>query len=130
VAFTLTTGDNFYAPDGVATQANYWRPERCLLALGIPWRAAWGNHDLGGTSTREVLGAPRYYAITKGPVRIVVLDGNDPANPVVTIQLCGNAKPFIEIQPSHIVRFNGHPAVGVLIKKEAEAAASAVTPNP
>jgi len=81
VAFTLTTGDNFYAPDGVATQANYWRPERCLLALGIPWRAAWGNHDLGGTSTRDVLGAPRYYAITKGPVRIVVLDGNDPANP-------------------------------------------------
>ena len=34
---------------------------------------------------------------------------NDPANPVMTIQLCGDAKPFIEIQPSHIVRFNGQP---------------------
>jgi Protein of unknown function (DUF1573) len=34
---------------------------------------------------------------------------NDPANPVMTIQMCGNAKPFIEIQPSHIVRFNGQP---------------------
>ena len=30
-------------------------------------------------------------------------------NPVITIQLCGNAKPFIEIQPSHIVRFTGQP---------------------
>jgi hypothetical protein len=34
---------------------------------------------------------------------------NDPSNPVITIQLCGNAKPFIEIQPSHIVRFTGQP---------------------
>jgi hypothetical protein len=34
---------------------------------------------------------------------------NDPSNPVTTIQLCGNAKPFIEIQPSHIVRFTGQP---------------------
>jgi hypothetical protein len=34
---------------------------------------------------------------------------NDPMNPVVLIQLCGNAKPFIEIQPSHIVRFTGMP---------------------
>jgi hypothetical protein len=34
---------------------------------------------------------------------------NDPMNPVMTIQLCGNAKPFIEIQPSHIVRFTGQP---------------------
>ena len=34
---------------------------------------------------------------------------NDPGNPITTIQLCGNAKPFIEIQPSHIVRFTGQP---------------------
>jgi hypothetical protein len=34
---------------------------------------------------------------------------NDPASPVTAIQLCGNAKPFIEIQPSHIVRFTGQP---------------------
>lgn len=34
---------------------------------------------------------------------------NDPSSPVTTIQLCGNAKPFIEIQPAHIVRFTGQP---------------------
>jgi len=32
---------------------------------------------------------------------------NDPENPVVTIQLCAHARPFIEIQPSHIIRFDG-----------------------
>jgi hypothetical protein len=34
---------------------------------------------------------------------------NDGTNPVLTIQMCGNAKPFIEIQPSHVVRFSGQP---------------------
>lgn len=34
---------------------------------------------------------------------------NDPTHPVMTIQLCGNSKPFIEIQPSHVVRFTGQP---------------------
>ncbi|AEB10612.1 DUF1573 domain-containing protein [Desulfobacca acetoxidans] len=34
---------------------------------------------------------------------------NDPEKPVVVIQLCGRAKPFIEIQPSHIIRFVGNP---------------------
>lgn len=34
---------------------------------------------------------------------------NDPVQPVVTIQFCGVAKPFIEIQPRHIIRFRGHP---------------------
>jgi LEA14-like dessication related protein len=34
---------------------------------------------------------------------------NDPGNSVATIQLCGNAKPFIDIQPSHVVRFSGQP---------------------
>jgi acid phosphatase len=78
-AFVLTTGDNFYAPDGVATRDNFWRPERCLRRLRIPWRPAWGNHDLGGSSTAEVLGAPgRRYAFSAGPARIVVLDANDP----------------------------------------------------
>jgi acid phosphatase len=81
VAFVLTTGDNFYAPDGTATVGNYERPERCLRVLRIPWRAAWGNHDLAGTSTADVLGARRYYAFGQGPVRVIVLDGNDPAGP-------------------------------------------------
>jgi acid phosphatase len=80
VAFVLTTGDNFNAPDGTATAANYWRPERCLRAMRIPWRAAWGNHDLDGTATRDVLGAPRRYAFSHGPLRVIVLDGNVPGD--------------------------------------------------
>lgn len=81
-AFVLTTGDNFYRPDGTATAENFLRPERCLRALGIPWRATWGNHDLGGTSTADVLGARRrYYAVARGPLRVIVLDANDPADP-------------------------------------------------
>lgn len=81
VAFLLTTGDNFYSPDGTATTANFWRPERCLRAMRIPWRATWGNHDLAGTATREVLGARRRYAFSEGPVRVIVLDGNTPGDP-------------------------------------------------
>jgi len=81
-AFVLTTGDNFYRPDGTATAENFLRPETCLRALGIPWRATWGNHDLGGTSTADVLGARRrYYAVARGPLRVIVLDANDPADP-------------------------------------------------
>ncbi|MGD9695543.1 MAG: metallophosphoesterase [Thermoleophilia bacterium] len=81
-AFTLTTGDNFSRPDGVATRRNFWRPERCLRAAGIPYRAAWGNHDVAGSSTATVLGSPRrFYAFGAGPARIVVLDANRPADP-------------------------------------------------
>ncbi len=81
-AFVLTTGDNFNRPDGVATDATYWRPERCLLALRIPWRASWGNHDVRGPSTAAVLGAPaRYYAFSAGPARFIVLDANVPTDP-------------------------------------------------
>ncbi len=84
-AFVLTTGDNFYRPDGVATADNFLRPEICLRALGIPWRAAWGNHDVAGTSTADVLGATRrYYAFARGPLRVIVLDGNDPSDPAQT----------------------------------------------
>jgi acid phosphatase len=81
-AFVLTTGDNFSRPDGVATRRNYWRPERCLRAQGVRWRAAWGNHDVSGADTARVLGSPRrYYAFAAGPARVVVLDGNDPGDP-------------------------------------------------
>lgn len=82
VAFVATTGDNFYRPDGTATAENFLRPEICLRALGLPWHAAWGNHDLAGTSTADVLGSPRrYYAVVRGPLRMIVLDANDPADP-------------------------------------------------
>ena len=80
-AFLLTTGDNFYTPDGRATTANFDRPEACLLKAGIPWRATWGNHDLGGNSTATRLASPRrWYTFTRGPLRVVVLDGNQPSS--------------------------------------------------
>ena len=81
-AFVLTTGDNFYRPNGTATAANFTRPERCLTAVGVRWRAAWGNHDVAGTSTADVLGSPRrFYAVVSGPMRLLVLYGNDPDDP-------------------------------------------------
>ena len=56
-AFVLTVGDNFYAPNGTANTGDYYNPEACLLAQKVRWRAVWGNHDLGGTSTSTVLGS-------------------------------------------------------------------------
>lgn len=85
LAFVLTTGDNFYRPDGVATADNFWRPERCLRALRVRWRAAWGNHDVAGGDTATALASPRrWYAFRAGPARVIVLDGNDAANPEQT----------------------------------------------
>ena len=78
-AFVLTTGDNFYSPDGTATGRNFGRPEACLVRAGVPWRAAWGNHDVPGRSTASVLGATaRYYSFAQGALRVVVLDANRP----------------------------------------------------
>ena len=79
-AFTLTTGDNFY-PSGTATRASFQVPEKCLIDKRVPYRAAWGNHDLGGSSTQTVLRTPaRWYTFITGPARIVVLDANEPGN--------------------------------------------------
>ena len=79
-AFILTTGDNFYRPDGVATAANFDRPEKCLIDARIPWRAAWGNHDLDGAGTSDRLGASRWYRFRAGPATIIVLDANQPTS--------------------------------------------------
>ncbi len=80
-AFVLTTGDNFY-PSGTASPATFNTPERCLIDLGVRYRAAWGNHDLGGRSTATTLGSPsRWYTFLAGPARLVVLDANQPDNP-------------------------------------------------
>jgi len=81
VDFILTTGDNFYSPDGRATQATFDRPEACLIRSGLRWRATWGNHDLGGDSTATRLASPRHwYTFTDGPARIIVLDANQPSS--------------------------------------------------
>lgn len=74
----LTTGDNFYDPDGVATSRTYYRPERCLTAArNHQWRAAWGNHDLAGDSTARVLGSnQRFFAWSEAGADFFVLDSN------------------------------------------------------
>ena len=73
----VTTGDNFYRPDGTATQTNFFGPEACLTGYpGHQWRATWGNHDLAGDSTGTVLGAERTYTWSEGPVQFFMLDSN------------------------------------------------------
>lgn len=78
----VTTGDNFYRPDGTATQANYFAPEACLLEHpGHQWRATWGNHDSGRPSTGTVLGAnERTYTWSDGPAQFFMLDSNRAAS--------------------------------------------------
>ena len=72
--YIVTTGDNFYNPDGNATQQNYYGPERCLYTYpGNVWRAVWGNHDIGGPSTATVLGSPmRYYTWSVGATQFLM----------------------------------------------------------
>jgi tartrate-resistant acid phosphatase type 5 len=74
----VTTGDNFYNPDGVATKQNYGDPERCLTVRpGHRWIPAWGNHDLAGDSTATVLRARgHWYRWPLDGVEILVLDSN------------------------------------------------------
>lgn len=78
----VTTGDNFYRPDSIATQTNYFSPEACLISHpGHQWRAVWGNHDLKGDSTGGVLGAvQRTYTWALGPVQFFMLDSNRTAD--------------------------------------------------
>jgi len=79
--FVMTVGDNFYSPDGVANDGDYYRPMACLLAQGVTWKATWGNHDLGGTSTSTVLGSTKkYFAYSDGSTRFISLNGNDPTS--------------------------------------------------
>lgn len=79
--YVLTTGDNFYTPDGTATDGNYYIPEKCLYAdPRHQWRAAWGNHDYSGSSTEDVLGSPsqaKYFSWTAGDVAFFAYDGSD-----------------------------------------------------
>ena len=79
----VTTGDNFYEPDGQATERTYVQPERCLTGdADHTWRATWGNHDVRGTSTGSTLGAQqRYYAWSEGGVDFFMLDSNTADDP-------------------------------------------------
>lgn len=77
----VTTGDNFYRPDGTATQTNYFGPETCLTSQpGHQWRAVWGNHDIKDDSTGKLLGADLTYTWTAGPAQFFMLDSNKVAD--------------------------------------------------
>lgn len=80
--YIVTTGDNFYDPDGIATQQNYYGPERCLYSYpGNVWRAVWGNHDVSGPSSGTVLRSlHRYYTWSVGTTQFFMLDANEPGN--------------------------------------------------
>ncbi len=80
--YIVTTGDNFYNPDGNATQRNFYGPERCLITYpGNTWRAVWGNHDVAGPSTATALGSTqRYYTWSVATAQFFMLDANDPGN--------------------------------------------------
>ena len=82
VSFIATVGDNFYNT-GYAKSSNWSNPMRCLINTGLPWRAAWGNHDLGGgNGTATALKSPkRWYTMTpSGAVRLIFLDSNQWSN--------------------------------------------------
>jgi hypothetical protein len=61
-----------------------------------------------GSSGRIVFKVKPYSALHKFCKKGVIFS-NDPRHSEMLIQLCGDAKPFIEIQPSHVVRFTGQP---------------------
>lgn len=97
-AFTavITTGDNFYQPDGSATPANHHEPEKCLNDYpGHRWLATWGNHDIVGRATQDVLGArDRYYSFRDGRLELFLLDSNQVGSREqlewLTVQLSGS----------------------------------------
>lgn len=82
----VTTGDNVYESGAPAEFDAAWtQPYGWVNRLGLPVVAALGNHDV---ATRD--GAPEvsffhlpgtFYSRRIGPVRFVVLDANDPADP-------------------------------------------------
>jgi hypothetical protein len=75
----LALGDNMYgsqqADDFVA---KFERPYAKLLAAGVRFQAALGNHDKPENRNYPSynMGGQRYYTFTRGPVRFVVLDTN------------------------------------------------------
>jgi 3',5'-cyclic AMP phosphodiesterase CpdA len=78
----VTTGDNAYARGTTAQAAFARRTLAPLLRRGTPLYAALGNHDEvtdGGRPVMRALGIrARWYAVTVGPVELVVLDANRP----------------------------------------------------
>jgi tartrate-resistant acid phosphatase type 5 len=80
-SYVVTTGDNFYSPDGTATKKSFNEPAACLLSRKVTFKATWGNHDVAGKSTGEVLGAKRRYVWTEEGVAFFMLDSNRASDP-------------------------------------------------
>ncbi len=82
VSFIATVGDNFYNT-GYASSSNWLNPMRCLINAGLPWHAAWGNHDEGGgDGTATALKSARhwYSLAPSGVARLIFLDSNQWSN--------------------------------------------------
>jgi len=72
-------GDNFYGAQGPADlEHKFARPYRPLLAAGVTFRAALGNHDDIATINYPPIhmNGQRYYTYVRDQVRFVVLDTN------------------------------------------------------
>lgn len=104
----VTTGDNFYLPDSLATESNYYRPEACLISHpGHTWRASWGNHDVAGDSTSKVLGAERFYRWRAEQLDFFMLDSNQAANPAQAEWLEGQLR--VSSAPVKVAVFHHSP---------------------
>lgn len=79
-SFVLMLGDNLYGNDYIGEFAV---PYKDLLDRGVKFYATLGNHD----NQAEIhykpfnMGDRNYYAFTRGGVRFVALDSNQPADP-------------------------------------------------
>jgi 3',5'-cyclic AMP phosphodiesterase CpdA len=77
--FVIMLGDNLYGSQTPRDFADkFERPYAALLAAGVPFYAALGNHDQPGNRDypKFNMAGTRYYTFVKGPVRFVVLDTN------------------------------------------------------
>jgi hypothetical protein len=61
----------------------------------------------GGVGRITLTIAP--YSVLRQFAKKTTLFLNDPVNPQIVLSMEGYGKPFIEIQPSHIIRFRGKP---------------------
>lgn len=61
----------------------------------------------GGVGRVTLTIAP--YSVLRQFVKKTTLFLNDPLNPQIVLTMKGYGKPFVEIQPSHIIRFRGKP---------------------
>jgi len=116
-ADVITTGDNFYRPDGEATERNFGAPEACLIAVPEHmWRPSWGNHDFGRKATAETLGAKdHYYSWRTGKATFIALDSNmlDDASQTAFLEKALSASSDrIKIVYFHHPAFTGGPHVG------------------